>query len=218
MYNLDKKQKIVLGIITAIVAGFICYYVYAQDNQSSITEEENLEVQEEEKEENYSDTRILVHVSGAVNQEGIVELKVNARIADAIEMAGGVREDAYVEEVNLAYKLEDGMKIHIPTKEEVEKQKEEKTLVEGEKKRQEEITMASGIEKIEEKKEEEKKVNLNTATKAQLENLPGIGTSTAQKIMDYRKEKGKFKTIEEIKEVNGIGESKFEKIKDLIEI
>ena len=218
MYNLDKKQKIVLGIITAIVAGFICYYVYAQDNQSSITEEENLEVQEEEKEENYSDTRILVHVSGAVNQEGIVELKVNARIADAIEMAGGVREDSYVEEVNLAYKLEDGMKIHIPTKEEVEKQKEEKTLVEGEKKKQEEITMASGIEKIEEKKEEEKKVNLNTATKAQLENLPGIGTSTAQKIMDYRKEKGKFKTIEEIKEVNGIGESKFEKIKDLIEI
>ena len=140
------------------------------------------------------------------------------RSPPAISMAGGVREDAYVEEVNLAYKLEDGMKIHIPTKEEVEKQKEEKTLVEGEKKRQEEITMASGIEKIEEKKEEEKKVNLNTATKAQLENLPGIGTSTAQKIMDYRKEKGKFKTIEEIKEVNGIGESKFEKIKDLIEI
>ena len=218
MYNFNKKQKIILGILGVIVAGFICYYVYAQDNQSSITEEENLEVQEEEKEENYSDTRILVHVSGAVNQEGIVELKVNARIADAIEMAGGVREDAYVEEVNLAYKLEDGMKIHIPTKEEVKKQKEEKTLVEGEKKKQEEITMASGIEKIEEKKEEEKKVNLNTATKAQLENLPGIGTSTAQKIMDYRKEKGKFKTIEEIKEVNGIGESKFEKIKDLIEI
>ena len=62
------------------------------------------------------------------------------------------------------------------------------------------------------------KININTATKEQLDTLPGIGVSTAEKIIQYRKEKGKFKNKEDIKNVNGIGESKYEKIKDLIEI
>jgi len=89
MYNFDKKQKIILGILVAIVAGFVCYYVYAKgDNDTNLSVEDNLAVSNEAtQEEGYSDDVILVHVSGAVNQEGVVELKVNSRISDAIDKA-----------------------------------------------------------------------------------------------------------------------------------
>lgn len=217
MYNFSKKQKIILGIIIAIIVGFVCYYVYAREEVdiSSSDLENNIEMQEETKEkQEFSDDRILVHISGAVNKEGMVELKINSRISDAIDKAEGVREDASIEDINLAYKLEDGMKIHIPTKQEKEEnKKEEKTY----------ITTESGIETIQEKNTEEvktknNKVNINTATQTQLETLPGIGPSTAIKILEYRKEKGKFKKIEELKEVSGIGEAKFNKVKELISI
>ncbi len=207
MYNLKQKQKIILGIIIAIIIGCICYYVYAREEESTTENlENNLEIQEEMTKEEYSDETILVHVSGAVKKEGVIELKINSRISDAIEKAEGIREDACIEDINLAYKLEDGMKIHIPTKQEKEEKKEE-----------EYVTTLSGIyTNQEETEKKDTKVNINTATQTQLETLPGIGPSTAMKILDYRKEKGKFTKIEEIKEVEGIGETKFNKIKDLI--
>ena len=94
MSNLDKKQKIVLGIVVAIIVGFICYYVYARDENKNTQIENNLEVEdtkEENEEEQYSDTFILVHVSGAVNKEGVVELKANSRISDAIDKARRIK-------------------------------------------------------------------------------------------------------------------------------
>ncbi len=89
MYNFNQKQKIILGVLTAIVAGFICYYVYAkEDNSTQLEIENNLEIEGEEMEGKvYSDDAILVHVSGAVNKEGVVELKVDSRISDAIDKA-----------------------------------------------------------------------------------------------------------------------------------
>ena len=89
MYNLDKKQKIILGILVVIVVGFVCYYVYAKEDNTNLSVEDNLEVHDEkvQEEEDYSDDFILVHVSGAVNQEGVVELKANSRISDAIDKA-----------------------------------------------------------------------------------------------------------------------------------
>ena len=137
---------------------------------------------------------------------------------------GGVREDAYVEDINLAYKLEDGMKIHIPTKQEKEETKKEDA---SQKQTEDYVTTSSGIGDEDNSQgvgevsnssqtQTNAKVNINTATATELETLPGIGPSTANKIMDYRKEKGKFSTIEDIKEVGGIGEAKFNKIKDLI--
>ena len=144
----------------------------------------------------------------------MIELEENSRIADAIEKAGGFREDAYTKDVNLAYKLEDGMKIYIPTMEEKENEKAN-------------VIVESGIEtennnnsysNTDEGKNVNSKVNINTASKEELDTLPGIGPSTAEKIINYRKEKGKFKSIEEIKDVSGIGDSKYENIKDMIEI
>lgn len=90
MNNFNQKQKIILGILTTIILGGICYYVYGkEDNSTQLEIENNLEIQNEEaqEQEEYSDTLILVHVSGAVNKEGVIELKANSRISDAIEKA-----------------------------------------------------------------------------------------------------------------------------------
>ncbi len=230
MYNLNQKQKIIVGILIFIVSGFLIYYVYARGNNT----DEQIELQNtaettEQTEEEYSDKVILVHVSGAVNKEGIVELKVNSRIADAIEKAGGVREDASIEDINLAYKLEDGMKIHIPTKQEREEQKKQQKQQQEQQQESNNtenyVTTSSGIFEDEkesninqEQNSQNSKVNINTATQTQLETLPGIGPATATKILEYRKEKGKFNSIEDIKEVSGIGDAKFEKIKDYITV
>lgn len=135
---------------------------------------------------------------------------------------GGLREDAYTEDINLAYKLEDGMKIHIPTKQEKENTKNTSETTKDNSENY--ITTSSGVSTnastTNEISESTKtsKININTATQAQLETLPGIGPSTATKILAYRKEKGKFSKVEDIKEVSGIGNAKFEKIKDYITV
>lgn len=229
MNYLSKKKKVILGILISIIIIGICYYRYLKEMDLFTKQEENLEIEKnelkdvkEKNEENlnefYEDTdKIIVHVSGAVKQEGVVELKNNSRIADAIEKAGGLREDACMEEINLAYILEDGMKIHIPTIEEQKKNNNNQTdnnfygiVSNGEQMEKEE-----GKSTIQ---EQNSKVNINTATKTELETLPGIGESTALKIINYRNEKGKFKSIEDIKNVSGIGESKFKNIKNLISV
>ena len=169
---------------------------------------------------------ILVHVSGAVNKEDVYELKANSRISDAIEKAGGIREDAYIEDINLAYKLEDGMKIHIPTKQEKEQEKAKdnanSTDTNNDSEGEEDLTKkytttSSGIGGTSNKSESENnngnkknseetkrgsKVNINTATQTELETLPGVGPSTATKILTYRKENGNFKKTEDIKQVS----------------
>lgn len=135
---------------------------------------------------------------------------------------GGLREDAYTEDINLAYKLEDGMKIHIPTKQEKENTKNTSETTKDNSENY--VTTSSGVSTnastTNEISESTKtsKININTATQAQLETLPGIGPSTATKILAYRKEKGKFSKVEDIKEVSGIGNAKFEKIKDYITV
>ena len=216
MKYIKKKKKIVLFIIIIITLG-IAYYTYTiKINDQFNIEEQNLEVEENKiKESNKIEeetTKIVVHVSGAVRNEGIVELKEKSRIADAIEMVGGVTEDAYMKDVNLATILEDGMKIYIPTKEEVEKQRENTNDSVSKDTNLDIYNNGSNTRK------KNNKVNINTATKEELDTLPGIGESTANKIISYREEKGNFKSIEEIKEVSGIGDSKYEQIKNLIEI
>lgn len=244
--SLSKKQKIVIIIVTTIILAVVGYFAYATEtekqNETNLEIAETEEKQEDEKEN--KEEKIIVHLSGAVKKEGIIELDENSRIADAIEKAGGIKENACIDEINLAYKLEDGMKIYIPTKEECKKQQEEKKqLIQ---------TETSGISNSNSQESQNKntttssgtaanagktnsgstsitgtssnntakqgEVNINTASQTELETLPGIGPSTALKIVNYRKEKGKFKKIEDIKEVSGIGDSKYNKIKDLITI
>ena len=199
MKYINKKQKIVLIIIISIITLGVAYYAYImKTNDEFDMEEQNLLIEESKREENSEikeeNTKIVVHVSGAVNNEGIVELDKNSRVADAIEAAGGVSQNAYMKDINLASILEDGMNANTDI---IAKNSQENK---------------TGAIKT------NSKVNINTATKEELDTLPGIGESTANKIINYRKENGNFKSIDEIKEVSGIGDSKFEQIKDLIEI
>ena len=213
MYNLNKKQKIIIIILLIILACGFCYYVYTKDdNILENTVEENISNEIQENIVNTSEvsnSKIIVHISGAVNKEGIVELEENSRVADAIEKAEGVKEDADMSKVNLAFVLEDGMKVYIPSVN--EKSSNEQIEL---------VTKDIGTEEANNvsstQNNKQAKVNINTATQNELENLPGIGPSTASKILQYRKENGKFNSIDEIKEISGIGEAKFNKIKDLI--
>lgn len=235
MNNLNKKQKIIVGIVIAIVAIGILYYVYGTERGELISFEENIENvssrEEKLKEEvnvkneieegvetesqTFTDTQFIVYITGEVKQEGVYGLAPNSRIADAIEKAGGLTEEADISQINLAYVLEDGMKVRIPNKN--EKKQTNETELSGEDKTTQLVTTSSGTKEENNTTEEKQgKININTATQEQLENLPGVGPSTASKIIAYRKEKGKFSKIEEIKEVSGIGESKFAILKDLI--
>lgn len=218
MEMLSKKQKfLVIGGIIIICIIMIFYYI--NSTKEIYSPEEDYEVEIEEKEENKEDKKeemIIIHITGAVKNQGIVEVKENARIDDVINAAGGLTEDADIENVNLAYAVEDGQKIYIPSK----KEKEEIETKEGEK--EENVVIENAGEKVlveeEGKGEEGGKVNINTASIESLTKLPGIGSSTAQKIVSYRNEHGKFKSIEDIKNVSGIGEAKYNSIKDFIKL
>lgn len=170
---------------------------------------------------------IAVHICGAVKNPGVYFLESNQRIYHAIDAAGGITEDADGDYINQALLLEDGMKIVIPTKEEVkqwsEEKKEEKTAPKGS--REENQAGDSYIQyadsdfsgKISDADgEKNSKVNLNTADETLLCTLPGIGPSRAKSILDYRTKNGNFKTIEDVMKVSGIKEAAFEKIKDYI--
>ena len=130
---------------------------------------------------------------------------------------GGLTQEADTEDINLAYKLEDGIKIHIPSKQEKEKEKNSNPSETLSNELKNDSTILNNISNSNQKLQNPK-VNINTATQAQLETLSGIGPSTAMKIIAYRQQNGKFGKIEDIKEVSGIGDGKFEKIKNCITV
>ena len=208
MYNFSKKQKILIGIILGILAIILINYVYSKETKK--VENTELNTYEEENkitEEEAKPKEIVVHVAGAVKTEGIIFLQEGDRISNAIEKAGGTTEEADMTQVNLATAVEDGMKIYIPKKGENMKTQEETTQTTKEKTQTaNKTTQTTG------------KVNINKATQEELEELPGIGPSTATKIIEYREENGKFSNTEDIKKVSGIGDAKYNTIKDLITI
>lgn len=237
--NLSQKQKIVIIIVITVIIAGVGYFAYATETEKQnetnleIAKTEEKEDDEKENKEESKEEKIIVHLSGAVEKEGIIELNENSRMADAIEKAGGLKENACIDEINLAYKLEDGMKIYIPTKEECKKQTTSNGTETNTGKTNSGGASSNGGTSITgatsnggtsitgtsgNNMKKQGKVNINTASQTELETLPGIGPSTALKILNYRKEKGKFKKIEDIKEVSGIGDSKYNKIKDLITI
>lgn len=137
---------------------------------------------------------VYVHVSGCVAQPGLYELEEGSRLASAIEAAGGFTEDAACDSVNLARRLEDGEMVVVSP-----------------------ASAGSGAgEEIPEAKTASSLVNINTASAEELEQLPGIGPSTAQKIVSDRMANGSFKSLDDLKRVAGIGDKKFEAISTLI--
>lgn len=146
-----------------------------------------------------ADTPVYVDICGAVRYPGVYELDGDARVFEAVELAGGLLEEACVQAVNQAEKLQDGQKVYIPTKEEWE----EAGMLPG---TGEETPVSDGL------------VNINTADATELCSLPGVGESRAQAIIQYREEHGNFGSIEEIQNVSGIKNGLFLKMKDLIKV
>lgn len=146
--------------------------------------------------------KIMVDVKGAVKSPGVYELTTVDRVIDAIERAGGYTADAQSAAVNHAQKLQDEMVIYIPKTGEEPAQ----SFANG----QTTSSPATSADPLVDK------VDLNSADEAKLTTLPGIGPSKAQAIIAYREESGPYKTIEDLKNVSGIGDKTFEKLKDKI--
>lgn len=198
----NLKKVIILGIIIVIIIIY-CIYNYIQGNKYEEVIQEDVYISVEENKIQEEKNIIILHITGAVKNPGIVQIEEGARLIDAIEAAGGTTENADTSKINLAYILSDGQKIYIPSflDEKIENYIED--------------TIGENII-IENTNSNMNLVNINTATQTELETLTGIGPSLASKIINYRKENGKFKTIEDIKNVSGIGDSKFEAIKNEI--
>lgn len=151
---------------------------------------------------------ILVHVTGAVASPGIYALPVGARTQDALVAAGGLLPEADSGFINLAAFLEDGQQIWVPWKQALPDPAERKETI-PDLPEEQPSTATPGVVRP---------VNINIATQTELESLPGIGPAIAQKIIEYRQQFGPFEKIDEIKAVNGIGEAKFDQIKDYITV
>lgn len=165
----------------------------AQQREADPSDQTAQDMEAEGEPEEETDT-CFVYICGAVKQPGVYELPAGSRVYEAIAMAGGLEKDAAVRSLNQAAQVSDGQMIEILTEEE----EQEQTL--------ETVAKEQGL------------VNINTATVAELMSLNGIGEAKAGSIVAYREEHGYFANIEELKNVSGIGEGVFQKIRDKITV
>jgi competence protein ComEA len=200
-FFLKNKLSFVLGGLglVLVIAGIVFSLRQAEKPATLqvITEEEGVK-------------ELFVHVAGAVKSPGLYKLNSSSRINDALAKAGGLSPEAdndwFLKHINLAQKLEDGAKLYIPFKGEIKTNKGE---VAGENTA---VFEKNGSSLFAEK------ININTASKSELETLPGIGPSYAQKIIDFRTENGFFSKLEDLIKVPGIGEKTFANLKNQITI
>lgn len=207
---LSNKVVCICIILNVILVLVIICMIFVNNNLISEdidiqNTENNIQEIEAVREIEESKIKIKVHITGAVKKSGIYELDEAARISDVIEIAGGITSEADLTKVNLAYQVLDGQKIIIPS---IRVENDGNYIIEnsGENIIQEETNL------------KDLKINVNTATVSELMTLQGVGKSTAEKIINYREENGKFKNIEDIKNVSGIGESKYNQLKDYIKV
>ena len=201
MKNFDKKLLIIFISILIIIC--VSIYFFTKDEDTNILLSNELYTVANTDNTNEDLETIMVHIDGEVVTPGIISLKAGARIADAIQACGGTTDISDISKINLAYELKDGQKVYIPSIYDVE----DVEYIQNDAGNNVIIPDTSSSSAL---------VNINSATQAELETLPGIGPSTAAKIIDYRNKNGDFKNIEDIMNVSGIGESKFNNIKDYI--
>ncbi|MEG6614856.1 helix-hairpin-helix domain-containing protein [Peptococcaceae bacterium 1198_IL3148] len=205
VFQMGRREQLVILIILAalLFGGGYRYAVYkgnlASDQPTIVVAAEETEQSDVKPEE------IVIHVSGEVAKPGVYHLLTGDRVIDAIEMAQPNAE-ADLDSLNLATPLADGQKISVPPK--MELMAGDSAMPGGNTSQ----LIASTVNAT------GGKVNLNTADLFQLDTLPGIGPALAQRIIDYRQTNGGFKTIEDLKNVSGIGDKKYNDLKDMISI
>ena len=216
-FILEKKQYFIIG---AVVLGLIFFFKKEdtkQDDSANLLSEKT----EQSSNSSFSASNqsssaqsvsqsktVTCDISGAVKHQGVYTLKTGARIQELIEAAGGAKQNAQLKAVNRAVMLKDQDKIHIPYKgEKVEKASNFSSTGAG-------TTTANESTSGESTQNNGEKVNLNTASAADLQKLNGIGQKKAEQIIAYREQNGQFKKIEDLMQVSGIGEKTFAALKD----
>ena len=227
------KDYVIIGVIVIAVIIFMIINLGKikefenKDNdkmtnvESSInTDNDKSEENKEQKDDNSKEQivnggGIFVHIDGYINNPGVYEIKENDRIKTLIDKAGGFKEGYSIKNINLAAKLSDGDKIYIPSvSEEKVSENNNNININSSGKGQNVKTDRNNVSVM----KNNSKININTANISELKQITGIGESTANKIIDYRENVGKFKKIEDIKEVKGIGDAKYESLKNKITI
>lgn len=206
MFNLSNQEKItiiLLLIVIVVGVGIVLYKnINSEDNfvinRASDISENNPAIQIEVP-------PLIIHIAGAVKIPGVYQLKSTDRIVDAVKIAGGATEEANLDLINLAALLKDGQKIIIPYKTYSETGEEINTNTYN--------YVASAYSSS---GSTSAKININTANANMLQNLPGIGPVLSERIIEYRNQNGLFGVIDDIIDVSGIAEKKYEGIKDQI--
>lgn len=207
VFELNKRT--ILKVIAGIVIFAIAFSIYLGNNREKLEKDEFAILNDEALSQNSQTTteavtqeitKIFVHVAGAVKNPSVIEVAEGTRVFEAIEKAGGVLAEADTKSLNLATKLIDGEKIYVPLLGEALDLQMESNPLNGQGKTTNDL------------------VNINLANSTELQTLNGIGPSTAEKILSYRNENGKFEKIDDLKNVSGIGEKTFDKFKDKISI
>ncbi|PZL70672.1 comEA protein [Enterococcus plantarum] len=195
------KQYIISGIILFSITCSVIVIVLVNSRQDTLPEDElvpNSVSSLQSSDQESTTAQIYVDIKGAVEKPGLYEGTLNMRVWDAVMLAGGVKDIADTKRVNFSERIADQMVIYIPEIGEEAQSAENNS--------QSEESQSKDVNKI----------NLNQASEAELQTLPGVGQKKAQEIIRYREENGGFKTIEEIKNISGFGEKTFEKLKDAI--
>jgi len=212
MFNLSNQEKItiILLLIVVIIGGGIVLYknINSEDSftinrDSDISENKPAAVQIEIP-------PVIIHITGAVKSPGVYQLKSTDRIVDAVKIAGGATEEANLDLINLAALLKDGQKIIVPSKIYNENGEEISKNIVNNAEAMYSSSSSSSSDSI------SGEININTANATMLQALPGIGPVLSERIIEYRNQNGFFGVIDDIKDVSGIAEKKFEGIKDLI--
>lgn len=202
-----RKDKIIMGLIIVVVALFANNYVKNNEDdllgsEISLLDTSSDALSPADEDENVEINEMKVYISGEISKEGVYEFEDGDRLDDLIKKAGGLTENANAKDLNLAMKLEDEMKIYIPSIYEISSDDTADTIP---------------IISSDSKDSSKDKININKASKEELMSLPNIGDKRADSILEYR-ESNTFETIEDIKNVNGIGEKFYQSLKDLITV
>lgn len=219
MRNIKRYSKYIIAgtLVLFTLLSFICF------KSAGASESGNIVSSKEKKTESEKEAYYYVDIKGAVKEPGVYKLKENSRVIDVINASGGLSDNADTSILNLSKKITDEMLIIVYTSDEINAYKS--NSINSTSKISEKIESSKTT--IDENNDAEIKtnaktnsdlININTASKDILLNLTGIGSSKAEKIIKYREENGNFTKIEDIKNVSGIGDAIFEKIKDKITV
>jgi len=202
---LQKKLIIVIGLACGILAcSFHSYWQKsaARPDEIIVTPPPAYSGSNSEAADSGAGDDIIVYVSGGVNKPGVYKLATGSRVVDAVTMAGGFAADADAARINLALRLKDEMQVNVPCT----------TIAAGTAKGTPVTATASAGGS------DNGKININTASNAELDKLPGIGPALAERIIDYRTTNGPFQDTVDLKKVPGIGEAKYNQFKDKISL